>query len=199
MAADDPGGDKSDVHEGIPKADPGHGWTRIFTDDLDSGMILSASSASSAVQTLLRSDFRVQIWLISLCMGTWNAFYVRGTSSEIAEAIRTKKIATCYPLEFRFVKADDIWLSPFYKRDAVTISVHQYAGQDLTVLFNTSEAIFRRYGGRPHWGKMHTLRAKDFETLYPRFDDFRALRRKLDPNGRFLNSHLRDVFGEANG
>ncbi len=118
---------------------------------------------------------------------------------EIAETVRAKKIATCYPLEFRFVKADDIWLSPFYKRDAVTISVHQYAGQDFTTLFNTSEAIFRRYGGRPHWGKLHTLRAADFATLYPRWEDFRALRRKLDPNGRLLNSHLKEVFGETNG
>lgn len=117
---------------------------------------------------------------------------------EIAEAVRAKKIATCFPLEFRYVKADDIWLSPFYKRDAVTISVHQFAGQDFATLFNTSEAIFKRYGGRPHWGKMHTLKAPDFEALYPKWDDYRALRRRLDPNGRFLNSHLRQVFGEGN-
>ena len=50
---------------------------------------------------------------------------------EIAEVIRTRKIAGVYPLEFRFVKADDIWLSPFYKRDAVTISVHQYRAAGL--------------------------------------------------------------------
>jgi FAD-linked oxidoreductase len=118
---------------------------------------------------------------------------------EIAEAIRTKKIATCFPLEFRFVKGDDIWLSPFYKRDAVTISVHQYAGQDFTTLFNTSEAIFKRYGGRPHWGKLHTLKAVDFAALYPKWDDYQALRRRLDPNGRLLNSHLRQVFGEGDG
>jgi len=118
---------------------------------------------------------------------------------EIAEVIRTKKIATCFPLEFRFVKADDVWLSPFYKRDAVTISVHQYATQEFATLFNTAEAIFKRYGGRPHWGKMHSLRAADFETLYPKWGDFRNLRLKLDPKGRFLNSHLRQVFGEANG
>jgi len=116
---------------------------------------------------------------------------------EIAEVIRTKKIATCFPLEFRFVKSDDIWLSPFYKRDAVTISVHQYAGQDFATLFNTSEAIFRRYGGRPHWGKLHTLRAKDFETLYPRWEDFRNLRAKLDPKGRFLNSYLKEILGAS--
>jgi FAD-linked oxidoreductase len=118
---------------------------------------------------------------------------------EIAEAIRAKKIATCFPLEFRFVKADDIWLSPFHNREAVTISVHQYAGQDFKTLFDTAETIFRRYGGRPHWGKLHSLRAKDFETIYPRWQDYHNLRHKLDPKGRFLNSHLKNVFGEANG
>jgi FAD/FMN-containing dehydrogenase len=31
--------------------------------------------------------------------------------------------------------------------------------------------------------------------LYPRFDDFRRLRAELDPRGRFLNEHLRGLFG----
>ena len=97
------------------------------------------------------------------------------------------------------MKADDVWLSPFYNRDAVTISVHQYAGQDFKALFDASEAIFRRYGGRPHWGKLHTLGSTDFEKLYPRWDDYQKLRRRLDPQGKLLNSHLRLVFGERDG
>ncbi len=118
---------------------------------------------------------------------------------EIAEVIRSRKIAGCYPLEFRFVQADDIWISPFYKRDAVTISVHQYVKQEYKTLFDAAEAIFRRYGGRPHWGKLHTLGAADFAKLYPRWDDYQKLRRRLDPQGKLLNSHLRTVFGEGNG
>lgn len=118
---------------------------------------------------------------------------------EIAEMIRTKRIPGVFPLEFRFVKADDIWLSPFYKRDAATISVHQYWRQDYKSLFQPAEAIFRRYGGRPHWGKLHSLGAKDFEKLYPKFDDYRALRRRLDPKGKLLNAHLAFVFGDNSG
>lgn len=114
---------------------------------------------------------------------------------EIAETIRTRKIAGVFPIEFRFVKGDDIWLSPFYKRDAVTISVHQYHRQSYDKLFDAAEAIFRRYGGRPHWGKLHTLKAPDFARLYPRWGDFQALRRRLDPAGKLLNPHLRNVFG----
>ncbi|MCE9522808.1 MAG: FAD-binding protein [Alphaproteobacteria bacterium] len=118
---------------------------------------------------------------------------------EIAEVIRARKIAGVYPLEFRFVKADDIWLSPFYKRDAVTISVHQYHKQSYDELFGAAEAIFKRYGGRPHWGKLHTLKAAELSRLYPRFDDYCALRKRLDPQGKFLNAHLAGIFGEADG
>jgi len=114
---------------------------------------------------------------------------------EIAEVIRNRRIAGVFPIEFRFVKADDIWISPFYKRDAVTISVHQYHRQSYDALFGVAEAIFKRYGGRPHWGKLHTLKAADLERLYPRWSDYLALRRRLDPAGKLLNSHLKSVFG----
>jgi FAD-linked oxidoreductase len=115
---------------------------------------------------------------------------------EIAEVIRTRKIAGVYPLEFRFVRSDDIWLSPFYKREAVTISVHQYHRQSYDTLFQAAEAVFKRYGGRPHWGKLHTLEARDFEKRYPRWGDYLALRRRLDPTGRLLNPYLKGIFGE---
>ena len=51
--------------------------------------------------------------------------------------------------------------------------------------------------GRPHWGKMHPLGADELSGLYPRFDEVAALRREVDPAGRFLNGHLRSVFGEG--
>jgi FAD/FMN-containing dehydrogenase len=53
----------------------------------------------------------------------------------------------------------------------------------------------RRYGSRPHWGKLHFLDTDDVDSLYPRAKDFRALRRRLDGEGRFLNDHLRMLFG----
>jgi FAD-linked oxidoreductase len=114
---------------------------------------------------------------------------------EVAEAIVKYKVPGVFPLEFRFVKADDIWLSPFYKRDAVTISVHQYHRQPFETLFGVAEAIFRRYGGRPHWGKLHSLKFAELERLYPRWGDYQALRRRLDPQGKFLNSYLKQLFG----
>jgi hypothetical protein len=31
-------------------------------------------------------------------------------------------------------------------------------------------------------------------SLYPRFHDFQAIRRRLDPSDLFLNDHLRNLF-----
>lgn len=118
---------------------------------------------------------------------------------EIAEVIRRQNIAGVFPIEFRFVKADDVWLSPFYKRDAATISVHQFNKQSHVPLFSAVESIFRRYGGRPHWGKLHTLTSADFAKLYPRWEAFQALRKRLDPDTKFLNAHLQSVMGIGNG
>jgi FAD-linked oxidoreductase len=116
---------------------------------------------------------------------------------EIADLWRVKKFRVGFPIEYRVVKGDDIWLSPFYQRDSVTISVHQYAKQSYGKFFNACEAIFRSYGGRPHWGKLHTARADEFATLYPKWSDFLRVRSELDPKGRFLNDHLKAIFGAA--
>jgi FAD-linked oxidoreductase len=113
---------------------------------------------------------------------------------EIVATIRGKKINTGFPIEYRTVAADDVWLSPFYQRDSCTIAVHQYHRVDTTKLFETCEAIFRGYEGRPHWGKRHTRSASELGELYPQYDAFVALRRRLDSGGKFLNAHLRAMF-----
>lgn len=114
---------------------------------------------------------------------------------ELAEAVRKAKINTAFPLIYRTVAADDVWLSPFYQRPSATITVHQYAKCCGRKLFDLAEAILRGYDGRPHWAKIHTATRADLVRLYPRFDEFCALRRKLDPQGKFLNEHLAPLFG----
>ena len=116
------------------------------------------------------------------------------TIRKIAGEIRKRHINTGFPIEYRTVAPDDVWLSPFYQRKSATIAVHQYFRVNTSRLFDMCESIFRSVGGRPHWGKRHTRTREEFEGLYPKFDDFRALRRKLDPDGKFLNAHLRTIF-----
>ena len=57
------------------------------------------------------------------------------------------------------------------------------------------EPIFWRYGGRPHWGKWHSLDAARLKDRYAHWDDFAKVRDRLDPKGKMLNAHLSTVLG----
>jgi len=99
-----------------------------------------------------------------------------------------------WPIEYRTLAADDIPLSPASGRATVTISVHQAAQLDHRTFFGEVEDVFRAHGGRPHWGKLHTHRAAALAALYLDWPRFQAVRRRLDPDGRFLNPHLRQLL-----
>jgi len=114
---------------------------------------------------------------------------------EIREVLEKNFPEVFFPFEVRWVQADDIWLSPFYRRDCISIAVHRYYDEDHTAFFKAVEPIFRRYGGRPHWGKLHSLGPQELAALYPHWDDFLEVRQAMDPEGRFLNTYLRELFG----
>ena len=113
---------------------------------------------------------------------------------EIIAQFRKKHLPAFFPIEVRYVKGDDIWLSPFYQQDSLSISIHQYAKQDCRKIFAEIEPIFWRYGGRPHWGKIHSLKAYDLVDLYPKWKEFNQLREKLDPQQKFLNPYLKELL-----
>jgi FAD-linked oxidoreductase len=101
-----------------------------------------------------------------------------------------------FPVEVRFVGADDVWLSTAYERDNAYVAVHQYHRMDPRPLFAAFEAIVAEHEGRPHWGKVHTLGADRLRGLYPRFDDVVAVRDRLDPGRLFTNDHVRHLLGD---
>jgi FAD-linked oxidoreductase len=113
---------------------------------------------------------------------------------DIKSWIEREGIAVHFPIEYRYVKGDDIPLSPCYGRDSVCISVHMFQGMPHEHYFEGCERIFRRYDGRPHWGKMHNLTAKELAELYPEWHSFQQVRMDLDPNGVFLNEYLREIL-----
>lgn len=115
---------------------------------------------------------------------------------EILRTIEEKEIDVVFPLEYRYVKRDDTWLSMSSgAQDHVAISVHRIATEDYRPYFREIEPIFWKYEGRPHWGKLHTLTHKELTRLYPHFEDFLSVRAEYDPGGRMLNDHLRTLFG----
>ena len=100
-----------------------------------------------------------------------------------------------FPVEVRFAAADDRWLSTAHGRASGYIALHRYWREDPTEYFAAAEEILLGFGGRPHWGKMHTLGADVLRERYPRFDDFVALRDRLDPERLFRNGYLDRVLG----
>jgi L-gulonolactone oxidase len=101
-----------------------------------------------------------------------------------------------FPIEVRVSAGDDIPLSTATGRATGYIAVHVYRGTPYDAYFTGVEAIMDEHGGRPHWGKLHFLRADQLAERYPRWDEFQSLRRRLDPDGTFANPYLSRVLGD---
>jgi L-gulono-1,4-lactone dehydrogenase len=99
------------------------------------------------------------------------------------------------PVQIRVAAADDIWLSTAHQRETGYIAVHHYFKIDHRRYFAAFESIVAEHQGRPHWGKLHTLKTDQLRTLYPRFDHFIRIRDRVDPGRTFDNAYLRSVIG----
>jgi L-gulonolactone oxidase len=110
----------------------------------------------------------------------------------IVDALPFKVI---FPVEVRFTAADDVWLSHGYGRDNAYVAIHQYVGMPYEPYFRAFEEVARDLGGRPHWGKLHWRTRDDLRPAYPHFDDFLAVRDRLDPGRVFANGYTERIFG----
>ncbi len=103
--------------------------------------------------------------------------------------------ASVFPMEVRTVGREEAWLSHSHGRDTVVISVSGTPGTDYWPYLRDVDRLLGTFDARVHWGKLHFLTPEQLRARYPRADDFVALRRELDPDGVFLNDHLRPLFG----
>jgi L-gulono-1,4-lactone dehydrogenase len=117
------------------------------------------------------------------------------TLLRIRELIDGEGLRVAFPVELRVTAADDIPLSTANGRESAYIAVHLPSGISFEPYFRGVEAIMDDVGGRPHWGKMHFQTAATLEPRYPEWGRFRAVRAKLDPDGRFRNAYLDRVLG----
>ncbi|MFF2110666.1 D-arabinono-1,4-lactone oxidase [Rhodococcus koreensis] len=113
----------------------------------------------------------------------------------VQELLLGKHSDQLHPMFIRFIKADEAWMSPFYQRDTVTVSVAGHPGADYWPFFTDVDRILREYDARAHWGKLHLFDRDYLARVYPRHGDFVRLRKKMDPDGIFLNDHTRRLFG----
>jgi D-arabinono-1,4-lactone oxidase len=119
-----------------------------------------------------------------------------------------------YAWELYSAMASPFWMSASHTsgddewRDGVfRIDVYWFAsnpGDPAETFYPQLWQLFRDKGipFRLHWGKFQPVYAAGdptwvdyFKSLYPRWDDFLALRARRDPNNVFLTSYWRDRFG----
>jgi xylitol oxidase len=115
---------------------------------------------------------------------------VRGLAGKLAPLL--------FVSEIRTIAADDFWLSPFYRQQSLALHFTWKPLQpQVEALLPELEGLLRPFGSRPHWGKLFTPAGYDWDTLYPRFADFRSLTAQQDPDGKFRNGLLDSVLGVA--
>jgi len=99
--------------------------------------------------------------------------------------------------EVRTIAADDLWMSPCYKQDSVTI--HFTWKQDwpaVSKLLPIIEKELAPFNAKPHWGKLFTVAPAKLEKLFPKLIEFREMAKEYDPKGKFRNEFLNtNLFG----
>ena len=114
---------------------------------------------------------------------------------ECRRVLEASGLAISFPVEIRVAPADDVPMSTAYGRDSLYLAFHTHRRTDHALYFALMEAVMKDHDGRPHWGKLHTRQADGLAALHPRFEDFLALRDRLDPDRVFTNAYLRRVLG----
>ncbi|MHC5557895.1 D-arabinono-1,4-lactone oxidase [Kocuria sp. U4B] len=113
----------------------------------------------------------------------------------VQDLIHTVHSDQKYPMEVRWVKQDEGYLSPFYQCDTTVISVSGAPGTNYWPYLRDVDATLQQFDARAHWGKIHFMTRERLEVLYPQLESFLQVRREFDPRGIFLNDHTRALLG----
>jgi alditol oxidase len=92
--------------------------------------------------------------------------------------------------EVRVVAADQLWLSPSYRRD--TVAFHFTWVPDTAAVLPVVALVERQlapFAARPHWGKIFVASPEALRSGYERLPDFLELIRRYDPAGKFRNAY----------
>ena len=125
-------------------------------------------------------------------------FLPRSRAAEGLDAVRElgPLIAPAVQIsEIRTIAADELWLSPAYRRDSVAIHFTWIADRAaVDPALAAVEAALLPLGARPHWGKVFLGGPAAAVAGYDRAGDFRELLKRRDPEGKFRNEFVDRLF-----
>jgi xylitol oxidase len=97
--------------------------------------------------------------------------------------------------ELRTIDADQLWMSPCYKRPSVAI--HFTWKPDWAAvrkLLPIIEKELAPYQVRPHWGKLFAVEPALLQSRYEKLNEFKDLLKQHDPRGKFRNEFLTEAL-----
>lgn len=175
-------------------------WVGRARPQLIPRLVRLGGSASVRTEFVARSDkvFTTPRW-VRFCEMEYSI--PRAAAADVLRSlysfVKESGLYISFPVEVRFTAADDIFLSTANGSERCYVAVHMYRGTPYEQYFRGVEAIMDGVGGRPHWGKLHFQDAESLAPRYADWDRFKAVRRRLDPEGRFANAYTDRVLGPA--
>lgn len=99
-----------------------------------------------------------------------------------------------YVTELRSIRADEFWMSPAYKQDMIAIHfTWKPMNEEVQQLLPKIEAALKPFNGKPHWGKISRISKEELSKRYPKWNDFKKLRKEMDPTNKWTNDFLRNL------
>ncbi|MGC2660444.1 MAG: FAD-binding protein [Bryobacteraceae bacterium] len=115
---------------------------------------------------------------------------------QAVEGLRDSITPHLFITELRTIAPDALWMSSAYQRPSLAIHfTWKPEWPEVQRVLPRIEAVLQPFDARPHWGKLFTVPASRFPSLYEKLPDFQALVKQYDPSGKFQNRFLkRTVF-----
>jgi xylitol oxidase len=107
------------------------------------------------------------------------------------ESLHEKITPHLFISEIRTIHADNLWMSPCYKKTCVAL--HTTWKQEVDEVMNLLplvEAKLAPFNARPHWAKVFTMAPDVLQSRIEKLADFKSLVKQYDPEGKFRNDFL---------
>ena len=107
------------------------------------------------------------------------------------EKLNSKISPLLFISEIRSIAADDLWMSPFYKKTCVAFHfTWKQQWKEVQALLPMIEEALEPFGPTPHWGKLFSMRPDVLQDRFERLNDFKELMASMDPRGKFRNQFI---------